>query len=98
MAQIGSGLKNNHRKEAIHNGNTFRLFKSFNLDFFHIIIFLIKLFIGIPIQILLFLPAMLTLSLRRLWLLHKHIELKAAGSEFIPGLPVWPFFGRENNS
>ena len=63
MAQIESDLENNHTGRklptlAIRLGFLIEIF-SYN--------YLRKLFIGIPIQILIFLSAMLTLSLGRLW-------------------------------
>ena len=64
MAQIMSDLENNHTGRKL---STMAIRLGFLIEIFSYN-YLLKLFIRIPIQILIFLSAMLTLSLGHLWL------------------------------
>ena len=65
MAQIASDLENNHTGKKL---STMAISLGFliEIEIFFPHNYLLKLFIGIPIQLLIFLSAMLTVSLGRL--------------------------------
>ena len=64
-AQIASDLENNHIGRKL---STIAISLDFLIEIFFSYNYLLKLLIGIPIQILIFLSAMLTLSLGCLWI------------------------------
>ena len=80
MAQIASDLENKHAGRKL---STMAIRLGFLIEIF-LYNYLLKVFIGILIQILIFLSAMLTLSLERLWVIHMiEVDVVDFGSHMI---------------